>query len=479
MSFISQDIINYFTELYGDKLTKAYQDIINQKPAQFVRVNHAKISTENLISSLKSKYDISCNTIANYNNILNVKDEKNLLGKTLEHILGYYYIQSLSSFIPPLVLNPNKNDLVLDLCSAPGSKTTELGEIMKNQGTITANEIQIDRIKGLVFNIERMNQMNVGVVHSKGEQLNTIYDNYFDKILIDAPCSGLGIIQKKNEISEWWNLERVRRLSELQLKLLVSALKMLKVGGELVYSTCTLTVEENELIIDKIINKYPVEVQDFTVHLPTREGITSYKNLKLHPSLKKAKRILPWEVNSDGFFIIKLIKTGMTKSSFKKVLPARKIHLIDSSEKTMRDYLLDVQNEFGIDNEVLTSFKFIIKGNNIFFVDRNWNDPNPSLFVRIGNRFGTINKAGKIVLHSHAAQVLSDHIKKNIYELKNQDELKTYLEGGVVKNTMNSDGQCVVKFNNYTLGTAVFTEAGLKSQFPRAFRTSEIVLPNE
>lgn len=457
---------------------KAYQDIINQEPTQFIRVNHVKISTENLISSLKSKYNISCNTIADYNNILNVKDENNLLGKTLEHILGYYYIQSLSSFIPPLALIPSQNDLVLDLCSAPGSKTTELGEIMKNQGTIIANEIQIDRIKGLVFNIERMNQMNVGVVHSKGEQLNTIYDNYFDKILIDAPCSGLGIIQKKNEISDWWTLERVRRLSELQLKLLVSALKMLKVGGELVYSTCTITVEENELIIDRVLNKYPIEVQDFTVHLPTHEGITSFKNLKLHPSLEKAKRILPWEVNSDGFFIVKLIKTGMTKSSFKKVLPAQKICFSDSSEKIMREYLIDVQNEFGIDNDVLTSFKFIIKGNDIFFVDRNWNDPNPSLFVRIGNRFGTINKAGKIVLHSHAAQVLSHHIKENIHEIKNQSELKTYLEGGVIKNTGRNNGQCVVKFGDYTLGTAVLTKTGLKSQFPRAFRTNEIVLTN-
>ena len=151
------------------------------------------------------------------------------------------------------------NDTVLDLCSAPGSKTTQLGEMMRNNGTLISNEIALDRVKMLVFNIDRMNLINAGIIHSKGELLSKIYPDYFDKILVDAPCSGLGIIQKKNEISNWWSLKRASILGDLQLRLLIAAIKMVKEEGEIVYSTCTLTIEENELIINKVLKKYPVK----------------------------------------------------------------------------------------------------------------------------------------------------------------------------------------------------------------------------
>ena len=476
MNYISENITNYISSIYGSDLTKSYQELINQQPTQFIRVNLSKISEHELCTALKRRYDIDCDRVPNYLNIFNVKDKNNLLGKSLEHILGYYYIQSFSSYIPPLVLNPCDTDIVLDLCAAPGSKTTELGEIMNNKGTIVANEIQLDRLKSLVHNIDRMNQMNAGVTHFIGEQLNTIYADYFDKILVDAPCSGLGIIQKKNEVNDWWTLERVRRLSELQLKLLVSAIKMLKIGGELVYSTCTLTVEENELIIDKILKKYPVEVLEFDIQIPHKHGITFYNGQSLNPSLEKAKRILPWEVESDGFFIIKLRKIGETESPYKRDLRVRNVRLLEHDHKPIKNHLKNIQDEFGIEEQVLAQFKYIIKSNDIFFVDKNWFDLNPGLFERIGTRFGTINKDNKIILNTQAAQVLSHHISKNIFEIKNSGELKSYLEGGTIKTASTQRGQCVVKYENYTVGTGVFTNIGLKSQFPRAFRTQEISL---
>lgn len=475
MNYISQEIVKYFTALYGEELTNSYRDIVNRQPTQFIRVNLSKTSPEELIITLKIKYEISCERISSYKNILSVQDKNNLLGKTLEHILGYYYIQSFSSFIPPIVLNPSANDIILDLCSAPGSKTTELGEIMLNKGTIIANEIQMDRMKSLVYNIDRMNQMNAGVLHYKGEQLNTIYNEYFDKILVDAPCSGLGIVQKKIEVNDWWTLERVRRLSELQLKLLVSAIKMLKVGGEIVYSTCTLTVEENEMIIDKLLNKYPVEVRDFEIHIPAHEGITFYNNQKLNPSLTKAKRILSWEVNSDGFFIIKLIKTGVTQTPHKRLIRLPDIRLLESSDKKIKNYLKNLQDDFGLAEEEFSDYKFILKSNDIYFVNKKWIDPNPGLFSRIGTRFGTINKDGKITLHTQAVQVLFDKISKGVYEIKYPGEIKTYLAGGIIKTLSSQTRQCAIKYEDYVLGTGVFTNAGLKSQFPRSRRTQEII----
>ena len=112
---------------------------------------------------------------------------------------------------------------------------------MNNEGTLIANEIQLRRLKALVHNVERMNIVNTGIVHQKGELLSKVYENYFDKILVDAPCSGLGIIQKKDEVTKWWDEKKVNILADLQLKLLIASIKMLKEGGEVVYSTCTLT----------------------------------------------------------------------------------------------------------------------------------------------------------------------------------------------------------------------------------------------
>lgn len=476
MNYISENIVNYINSIYGSNITKSYQELVNKQPAQFIRINLSKISPHELSTALCKRYDILCDNVPGYPNIFKITDKKNLLGKTIEHILGYYYIQSFSSSIPPLVLSPSETDIVLDLCAAPGSKTTELGEIMNNKGTIIANEIQLDRLKSLVHNIDRMNQMNVGVTHVKGEQLNTIYFDYFDKILVDAPCSGLGIVQKKIEVNDWWTLERVKHLSELQFKLLVSAIKMLKVGGEIVYSTCTLTVEENELIIDKILRKYPVEVLDFEIKIPSRDGITFYNHENFNSSLSKAKRILPWEVNSDGFFIIKMTKTGETDSPYKRDLRLRDVKLIEYDHKKLKNYFRNIQDEFGIEEQVLAQFKYIVKSNEIFFVDKNWFDPNPGLFERIGTRFGTINKDDKIILNSLAVQVLSNHVTKNIFEIKVPEDLKSYLEGAIIKTSSTQKGQCIVKYGNYTLGTGVFTNAGLKSQFPRAFRTQEISL---
>ncbi|NWF88834.1 MAG: NOL1/NOP2/sun family putative RNA methylase [Ignavibacteriaceae bacterium] len=474
MNYISNEIINYINSIYGDVLAKSYSELINIQPAQYIRVNTTKITPENLRKALLNNYGITSEHINNYNNILKITDTQKLLGKTLEHILGYYYIQSLSSFIPPLVLNPSENDIVLDLCAAPGSKTTELGEIMKNRGTIVVNEIQSDRLKPLVYNIDRMNQMNSGVIHFKGEQLNTVYSNYFDKILVDAPCSGLGILQKKIEVNDWWNIQRVKRLSELQLKLLVSAIKMVKVGGEIVYSTCTLTVEENELIIDKILQKYPVEVVDFDPKIHYQEGIIFYNGQSLNTSLKKAKRILPWEVDSDGFFIIKLRKAGETEVPYKRELQLRDVKLLDSSDKRIKSLLINMQKEFEIEDSVLDLYRYVLKSSDIYFVNRDWVDPNPGFFERIGTRFGVFDKNKEIVLHTQAVQVLGNFISKNIIELNSSEELRIYLDGGTIKSFSLNKGQYLVKYQGFNLGTAVFTGQGLKSQFPRSRRTQEI-----
>ena len=469
-----EKIKSYIASLFGEKNLSSFIDFINSEPHQYLRINALKTSPGKISKKLFERYGIETEIIPEIPFALKVIKGEEIAGKTLEHILGFYYIQGLSSMIPAVILSPNENDLVLDLCAAPGSKTTQLGELMKNRGVLISNEIQLSRLKALVHNIERINIVNAGVIHQKGELLSKIYENYFDKILVDAPCSGLGIIQKKEEIIKWWDEKKVQVLADLQLKLLIAAIKMLRVGGEVVYSTCTLTAEENELIINKVLSKYPVELIEIELPVINHEGLTSLREEELNPELLKGKRIFPWEAETDGFFIAKLQKTGETRSPEKYSFTRKDVKFLSFSNKDLLKRLKSLADYFEIDFELFSHYKFILKGFDIYFVSEDWHDNYAGMFERIGLKFGTIDKNGEIVLNTQAAQLLDNEIRNNVIALQSQNELKTYMEGGIIKTNAYIEGQYVIKYDDYILGTAVVTKAGIKSRFPRSKRTQEI-----
>lgn len=464
----------YFEKLYGKESAEAYQHYIQQPVKDYLRVNTNKISVDALQNLLMEKYKIKTEPVKNFPRALKVvSDEDDLIGKTVEQILGFYYIQGLSSMLPPIALNPTQKDLVMDLCGAPGSKTTQMAEMMNNRGTLIANEIDINRIKSLVFNLDRLNIINTGILNFKGELLSKVYDNYFDKILVDAPCSGLGIIQKKEEVSKWWSLDHANRLHDLQTKLLVAAIKMAKVGGEIVYSTCTLSVEENEMVIDTILKNYPVEIVDVELPVKTHKAFTEYDGIKLNSQIEKAVRILPWEIESDGFFLVKLKKISETEPMDKIQSSVSDIKMVKPNHKEFLPYRNYLKDHFGIDESVFDDFKFIFKGRDIYIINSEWFDDNLSLFNRIGTKFGSLDKKQRITLHSNGAQVLGDAIKKFIYEIKDKRELELYLTGMKIRNNELITGQYAVKYNNIVLGTAIKTDEGLKSRFPRTKRTQK------
>jgi 16S rRNA (cytosine1407-C5)-methyltransferase len=472
---ISQKILSYLNSLYGDDSARKYSDFINEEPAQYLRVNLLKTNKQELTATLRDNYSIITEDIPGLPFTLKVTEGKEKVSKTIEHINGMFYMQGLSSMLPPLVLDAQPGETILDLCSAPGSKTTEIGEMMLNRGTLVANEIALNRVKMLVYNIDRMNLVNAGVLHYKGELLSKIYFEYFDRILVDAPCSGLGIIQKKEEVNNWWSVDKAEMLGDLQVRLLVAAVKMAKPGGEIVYSTCTLTPEENEFVVNTILKRYPVEIEPINLPVPSRDGFTSFNDVQLNPSLKEARRILPWEINSDGFFIVKLRKTGECEVPEKNPLNTRDIKIHPAGHKTIAPFIKNIPDDFGIPKDILNNYSYINKSNDLYFINNEWDDENPGLFERIGTKFGSVDKNGKINLHTQAAQVLEKYIAKNIFEIEDQNDLKVYLDGGIIRKDAGFDGQCVIRYNNHILGTAVVTGAGIKSRFPRAKRTQEIM----
>lgn len=472
---VSVEIIGYLNSLYGEDASKQYLEYIEKDYAVYIRINTLKTSKEFLRKKLYDNYKIETEELAFPDNLLKVKSGFIYVGKTIEHIIGMYYIQSLSSAIPAVILNPTQDELVLDLCSAPGSKSTQMGAMMNNCGTLIVNDPQTERIKSLIYNVERMNLINTGVIHNKGENLSKYFSAHFDKILVDAPCSGLGIMQKRNEVSNWWSHRRALRLSDIQIKLLVAAIKMLKVGGELVYSTCTMTPEENEYVIDKILHKYPMELEEIKIPIKTHDGFIQYGGQHFQPSLKLTRRIIPWEIDSEGFYIAKLRKTGEMESPEIIPLPPNSVRLMESSNKLIRDKLHELADHFGIDFCEFDKYFYVQRNEDLYMLNQDFSEQYFSLLRRYGIKLGSFDKDGSLVLQTQAAEFLENVITENIFQLNSTSGLKTYVEGGTVRTKTALKGQCVVKFQEYLLGTAVITETGVKSRFPRSKRTQEII----
>ncbi len=234
------------------------------------------------------------------------------LGRALEHLLGYYYIQELSSMLPIIALNPKQNEIILDLCSAPGSKTSQLAAKMKNTGTIIANEISLGRIKILASNLERCGVTNTIITRKEGAVLCKRLKNRrfeFDKILIDAPCSGEGTLRSTPKTYLMWNIKTIKNLPKIQINLLRSALEILKPKGEIIYSTCTHAPEENEAVISKLLNEFKdIKIETIKLPIKFREGITKWENKQFNQEVKKCARIYPQDNNTEGFFIAKIRK---------------------------------------------------------------------------------------------------------------------------------------------------------------------------
>ena len=213
--------------------------------------------------------------------------------------------------LPALVLNPKEDEKVLDLCASPGSKTTQIAAKMKNKGLLIANEVKFGRIKILSANTERCGVMNMLITKRDGIALCKRFKEenfFFDKIFLDAPCSGEGTIRSVPKGLEMWNIKTIENLSKLQKSLIASAIEILKPGGELVYSTCTHAPEENEEIIDFALKNFNIKIEKINLPIKTREGITDWENKKYSKDVKLACRIYPQDNDTEGFFIAKIKK---------------------------------------------------------------------------------------------------------------------------------------------------------------------------
>ncbi len=294
--------------LYPDSFQEILSTFEVRKPSTF-RTNIIKTSSEILLGQLqKQGFEVETTQLKNAFVLKNRSQRE--LTETEEYKQGHMYIQGLSSMIPPIVLSPIENSVVLDACAAPGSKTTQLAAFMQNTGQIIANDMSKVRLYKLAANLKTLGVTNTTTTHFRAQELWQKFPNTFDFVLVDVPCSLEGRFLTTNPKSfAQWSEKKIKVLAEHQKHILRSAISATKPGGTIVYSTCTISPEENEGVIDWILSK------DSTVSLemvqlsgvPSSNGIVEWRGKKYNSEVSKCIRIIPTDM-FEGFFLAKFKK---------------------------------------------------------------------------------------------------------------------------------------------------------------------------
>ncbi|CAG9803317.1 unnamed protein product [Chironomus riparius] len=321
---LKKDLCTYYS--YNDFLMMTLMDVfpVNelveflessevQRPLT-IRTNSLKTRRRDLAQALINR-GVNLDPVGKWSKVgLTIYSSQVPLGATPEYLAGHYIIQGASSMLPVMALAPQENERVLDMCAAPGGKSTHIAAIMKNTGVLFSNDVNKDRIHAIVGNFHRLGIINSVVTCVNGIEYKKFIGG-FDRVLLDAPCSGSGVISKDPSVKTSKTQVDVQRCYNLQRKLIISAIDCLsaksKSGGYLVYSTCSILPEENEWVVDYALKKRNVRLVPTGLDFGT-EGFTSYREKRYHPSMKLTKRYYPHTHNMDGFFVAKLQKISDT-----------------------------------------------------------------------------------------------------------------------------------------------------------------------
>ncbi|OCL03074.1 NOL1/NOP2/sun family putative RNA met [Glonium stellatum] len=313
-SFLAEKLFNLFTPREAFAFFEA-----NETPRPVViRTNTLRTHRRELAQTLINR-GVQLEPVGKWSKVgLQVFESQVPLGATPEYLAGHYILQAASSFLPVMALAPQEHERVLDMAAAPGGKTTHIAALMKNTGCIFANDSNKTRAKGLIGNIHRLGVKNTIVCNYSALEFPKVMGG-FDRVLLDAPCSGTGVIAKDASVKTNKTEQDFMRLPHLQKQLILAAIDSVdhasKTGGYIVYSTCSVTVEENEQVVQYALNKRPnVKLVDTGLTFG-KEGFVRYMGKVFHPSMKQTRRYYPHAYNVDGFFVAKFKKTGPTPAT--------------------------------------------------------------------------------------------------------------------------------------------------------------------
>ena len=408
-------------------------------------------------------------------------------GKHAFHEAGAYYIQEPSAMAVVEALAPKPGEHILDLCAAPGGKSTHIAGKMMGEGLLISNEIIPGRAKILSQNIERMGISNAVVCNETPERLSEFFPSYFDRILVDAPCSGEGMFRKDETAINEWSPENVKMCEDRQKMILENAASMVKPGGVLVYSTCTFSVEENEGMIDgflkaqKEISIEETELEGFLGSRDRKQIEAWIKNLM--PGIEHTIRLWPHKIDGEGHFIARLKKAGERYENIVRAESAEthfKIGTRKKMDNTKRragtDGIRLCQNflteELGMSKTVKEIFMergaFISFGEQIFLMPKQMISIKGLKVVRPGLHLGTIKKDRFEPSHALALHLSKDEVGQ-YYEM-NEKETESYLHGDVFPCAPDIKGWVLLTTGGYSIGFGKAGNGQMKNHYPKGLR---------
>ncbi|MBQ2676331.1 MAG: RsmB/NOP family class I SAM-dependent RNA methyltransferase [Clostridia bacterium] len=424
-----------------------YKASFDNEPFRGLRVNTLKTDAEKLASIL----NIKMTKTPFYDEGFYIDNNIKGLGNHPLHHAGAFYLQEPSAMSAVSALEVQTGDKVLDLCAAPGGKSTQIADQLKGSGLIWSNEIVGSRAKILCSNMERMGITNSVVSNAHPDVLCSKLQGYFDKVLVDAPCSGEGMVRREPNAVTEWKEENRSVCADRQLKILESACKALKNGGVMVYSTCTLSGEENELVIDKFLQSH----SEFKLEAISKQfGRPAYTHFCDNPEITLARRILPCD-GGEGHFVARLRKCG-DEDCYVGELKLKPL----ADDNMFREFW---QSQFNCDHGRLTQI-----GDSVIILPQSVPDLSGLHILKCGV------EAGKFVKNrfqpEHALYMASkcEHLK-NVVELDANDPLCTqFLKGAEIP--CDKKGYCGVAVNGMVMGFGKASNGMLKNHYPKGLR---------
>lgn len=405
-------------------------------------------------------------------------------GKHPLHEAGVYYIQEPSAMAPAGYLEAKPGERILDLCAAPGGKTTQIASHMQNEGILVCNEIHPARARILSENVERMGIRNALVVNETPQQLSEVFDGYFDRILVDAPCSGEGMFRKNEGACSEWSPETVRLCADRQDGILDCADRMLRPGGRLVYSTCTFAPAENEGSIARFMERRP-QYRTVPAHLydgmlsgvpqwahyddgnhPDRTGPDPDRTGPDPYGLKHTVRLFPHLVNGEGHYLAVLEKPGEVPDGYRGISANGIQKGIGAGEAeaflTFEQESLNTDLLRGRENGLL---RF---GDRLYLMPEGMPSLNKLRVLRAGLHLGTLKKNRFEPSHALALALKKEDVKL-VTELRNDGEAKAYLSG-MTLNYNGKKGWYLMTYRGYGIGWGKLAGQVMKNHYPKGLR---------
>ena len=423
----------------GDEFPR-FKELMEQPHYQSIFFNTLKAPLQTLVREVDFEIEATdYNPFSYY-----IKHDS--IGKTIQNDLGLFYPQEVSASIPAQVLNPRKGSIVVDMCSAPGGKSINLANILEDDGLLISNEYEYKRATILVSNLERMGISNVIVTNKNGEDLAKALKGYADYVLLDAPCSGEGMIRKQPTILDDYNLGNIELCHNRSLELIENAYDILKENGEMVYSTCTYAIEENEAVVYEFLKKHPdVELLDIDHSYP-RRGL-KYQDL----DSSKLVRFTPLD-KTEGQFIAHFKKRGentTAKIKNKKAISNKLIEKFLEDQIDLKNYYIYEQNE-----------KYYLALKEMPDLGRN--------VLRYGIALGEIRKNVFYPEHHfYRSNILNEHML-HLIDIDDEDYSKIISGNSIYKDVKN--GYYALTYKHYPLSFTKVSNGECKNKYPKGLR---------